>query len=221
MSTAFYNGAYFESHYGRLLNDDGYFSVRALFWKKAITSLWSVPEESRMLDYGCGTGQVTAAFRHCDYYDISEESRNYVRKMEKTVFEQPGEIPREQYDFVLSSHSLEHSPRPFDDLLSFAQYARSNGHLLLILPVEKTTREVLKVDNNNHLYGWTFQTISNLLLASGWEPLFQAYIYDSFGLGTLAKRLHPENAVWWSWRLGLLRKSFKSMFIVARKNGRP
>ena len=169
-----------------------------------------------MLDYGCGTGQVTAAFRHCDYYDISEESREYVKSKAKTVYQEPGAIPRRQFDFVLSSHSLEHSPRPFDDLISFARYAKHDGHLLLILPIENMFQKAFEVDNNNHLHAWTFQTISNLLLASGWQPLFQAYIYDSFGLAMLSKWLSPENAVLWSWRFGLVRKSFKSMFIVSR-----
>lgn len=219
MATTFYDKSYFESHYGRLLNDEAYFSIRAMFWKKAITSLWSVPEESRMLDYGCGTGQVTAAFRNCQYYDISKDSRDYVKSKAKTVYQEPGAIPHGQFDFILSSHSLEHSPRPFDDLINFTRYARQDGHLLLILPVENTFRKSLKVDNNNHLYGWTFQTISNLLLASGWQPLFQSYIYDSFGLGMLAKWMPPEKAVHWAWRLGLVKKSFKSMFIVSRNIG--
>jgi len=39
VTTEFYDKAYFASHYGRLINDDAYFRLRALFWKQAITSL--------------------------------------------------------------------------------------------------------------------------------------------------------------------------------------
>lgn len=212
-----YNASYFEGHYGRVLTDDRYFNIRALYWKFAITAVHPVAEADTLLDYGCGTGQVSMAFPNTHYYDFADYSRELMRKRGKTVYDEVAAIPREAFDFVLSSHALEHSPRPFEDLENFRHFVKPNGHLLLILPVEKDFQKTLVVDSNNHLFCWTFQTICNLLHAAGWQPLQQTYIYDSFGLGQLGKMLPPEKAVSLAWQLGQLKRNFKSMMIVARR----
>ena len=214
-----YNSAYYESHYGRLLGDDQYFNLRALYWKKAITAVQEVSEDSLILDYGCGTGQVSMAFPNTHYYDVAEFSRELIKKRGKVVYDDVSGIPSGEFHFLLSSHSLEHSPRPYEDLQNFRRFVKPKGRLLLILPVEQDFHTTLKVDSNNHLYCWTFQTICNLLHAAGWEPLFETYIYDSFGLGTLIKLMPAPKAVSLAWKLGRLKKSFKSMMIVAR-NGK-
>ena len=213
-----YDAAYFAGHYGRLLMDERYFNFRALYWKTAITAIQPVAEESLMLDYGCGTGQISMAFPNTHYYDIAEYSRELMRKRGKLVYDDVITIPAGKYDFILSSHALEHSPRPFDDLKNFRRFVKPKGHLLLILPVEREFDKTLKADGDYHLYCWTFQTIGNLLHASGWEPLIQTYIYDSFGLGTLSKFLAPQRAVKLSRQLGKVKKSFESMMIVARND---
>lgn len=211
-----YNSAYYQSHYGRLLGNDQYFNLRAFYWKKAITAVQVVSEDSLVLDYGCGTGQVSMAFPNVHFYDISDFSRDLIKQKGKVVYRDDAEIPSGKFDFVLSSHALEHSPRPFDDLLKFSRFVKPTGYLLLILPVERKCKQMLQVDDNNHLHCWTFQTICNLLHATGWRPTVQTYIFDSFGLGTLSKLLPAQSAVSLSWKLGRLKRDFKSMMIVAR-----
>lgn len=213
-----YDAAYYEGHYGRVLTDDRYFDIRALYWKAAITAVKSVSEDSLLLDYGCGTGQVSMAFKNTHFYDVAEFSRDLIKKRGKVVYEDVESIPSGRFDFILSSHALEHSPRPFEDLVNFGRFCKKSGHLLLILPIERELQKTLTVDTNNHLYCWTFQTICNLLHATGWEPLIQTHVYDSFGLGTLSKWLPARSAVLWSWKLGKVKRSFKSMMVVARKN---
>lgn len=212
-----YNANYYESHYGRLLSDDRYFAIRALYWKKAIMAVHKIPQKSLILDYGCGTGQVSMAFPNTHFYDISEFSQKLLRQHGKTVYQQSCEIPSGKFDFILSSHALEHSPRPFEDLLTFGRFVKPGGQLLLILPIERDFRKTLTVDNNNHLFCWTFQTICNLLHASLWKPLVQTYVYDSFALGILSRFLPAESAVSLAWKLGRVKRSFKSMMIVASK----
>jgi SAM-dependent methyltransferase len=211
-----YNAAYYEGHYGRLMQDEWYFNLRAGYWKTALTAVQAVPEDSLVLDYGCGTGQVSMAFPNTHYYDIAPFSRDLIKKRGRVVYEDNAAIPPGKFDFILSSHALEHSPRPFEELQNFGRFAKPRGHLLLLLPVEHDFRPALKVDGNNHLYCWTFQTIGNLLHAAGWEPLIQTYVYDSYGLGALGKLLPAPRAVALSWQLGRMKRSFKSMMVVAR-----
>ena len=210
-----YNSTYYEGHYGRLLGDDHYFNVRTLYWKHAITAVQVVPEDSLVLDYGCGTGQVSMAFPNVHFYDTSEFSRDLIKQKGKVVYRDDAEIPAGKFDFVLSSHALEHSTRPFEDLQNFRRFVKPTGQLLLILPIERKFQKTLKVDDNNHLYCWTFQTICNLLYATGWKPMVQTYIYDSFGLGSFSKVLPPQKAVSLSWRLGRLKRGFQSIMVVA------
>jgi len=181
----------------------------------------AVEEDHLILDYGCGTGQVSLAFPNVHFYDIAEFSRDLIRKRGRIVYEEAAAIPQGTFDFVLSSHALEHSPQPYVDLQNFGRFVKAGGRLLLILPVERDFRRTLNVDSNNHLYGWTFQTIGNLLHAAGWEPLIQTYLYDSFGLGALSKLMPGSQAVNLAWRLGRVRQSFKSMMIVARHGKAP
>jgi hypothetical protein len=92
--------------------------------------------------------------------------------------------------------------------LNFRRFGKPTGQLFLILPVERQFQKTLTVDDN-HLHCWTFQTICNLLHATGWTPGIQTYIYDSFGLATLGKLLPPKSAVSWAWKAGCIKKEFK------------
>jgi len=48
-------------------------------------------------------------------------------------------VPDESYDFVLSSHMLEHSANPLRVLLEWRRVLRPGGHLLLVLPEARST----------------------------------------------------------------------------------
>lgn len=211
-----YDANYYAEHYERLLDHGPYFDIRALYWKKAITEVINIPEHSLILDYGCGTGQVSMAFTNTHYFDIAEFSRDLIKKRGRLFYDRSESIPLRTFDFILSSHALEHSPRPYEDLLMFRRFAKPDGRLLLILPVETVLYKTLKTDTNNHLYCWTFQAITNLLLSTGWEPLTQTYVYDSFGLGVLSRMFPDESAVSLAWCLGKIRRKYKSMMVVAQ-----
>ena len=96
-----YNAAYYEGHYGRLLQDNGYLGLRSMYWKAAITAVHPVSDDSLLLDYGCGTGQVSMAFPNTHYYDIAEFSRDLIRKTGRVVYDEVAAIPAGQFDFVL------------------------------------------------------------------------------------------------------------------------
>lgn len=214
---AFYDDAYFGSHYGQFLDDPAYYDLKGKFWKKAIQSLWPVPEDALVLDYGCGLGQVTAAFSRCHYYDIAEFTRDFLRRRGRQVYSSVAEIPKGHFDVVISSHSLEHSPDPFEQLQLQARCARTRGTLILILPIEREFGRRLELDKDNHLFAWTFQTASNLLRAAGWQPCRQEFIYDSLGLRRFGRTFKGERAVNLAWRLGRITGSFRCMFLAAQK----
>jgi hypothetical protein len=90
------------------------------------------------------------------------------------------------------------------------------GRLVLVLPVEVALRPALQSDWNLHLHAWTFQTITNLLVSTGWTPLSQSYVYGPFMLRTLGRRMSASLAVPMAYRLGRLVRANPSMLTIAR-----
>jgi hypothetical protein len=79
---------------------------------------------------------------------------------------------------VLSRHSLEHVPAPFEALLNMHRLLAPDGELILILPREKHCRTPFAPDIHQHLYCWNFRTINNLLNAAGFTVEGNRYNYD-------------------------------------------
>jgi SAM-dependent methyltransferase len=217
MSEFFYEEHYYQSHYGRLLSDPAYYELKAEFWRYCLWTAHGLTPPSPMLDYGCGLGQISAAVDNCHYFDISPFARQFLQKRMAKVLSDPSDVVGNHYAGILSSHSMEHSVRPYDDLCQFARYVRPDGLLYLVLPVEINLRPSFHHDSDRHFYTWTFQNLTNLLLESGWKPERQMYLYDSFGLSWLARYLPRFQAVRWAFRLGRLRRIYPSLYVIARK----
>lgn len=210
-----YDKDYYISHYGRVFIDEKYYKLLSLYWKEAIFSANHLDVNLSVLDFGCGLGQVSAALPNVAFFDFSEFAVNFLRQRGQIVFSSIEEIPQNHFDFLLSSHSLEHSPTPADDLKRFHRYVKPGGKLILILPIEVQLNPSLEPDNDQHFYCWTFQTITNLLLHCGWRPIRQNKLYGPFLLGKLASTFSEERAVKIAYSLGLLKKNYQSLLTIA------
>lgn len=225
-TTKHYNEAYYEEHYQHVLGNDAYYGLLSSYWTKSIFEPllpYARFNDSSVLDYGCGTGVVSAAMKNVTCFDTSECARKLLKDRGRTVYERAEDIPKGSFDAVLCSHSLEHYPNPMEELKAFRNYVREDGYLVLVLPVEVDTEVLLMPDNNQHLYCWTFQTISNLLHLCGWKPMFGEKIYGPFLLGTLGHMIPDQTAVLLAHKLGKLRGilptkgGFPSMLVLAQK----
>jgi hypothetical protein len=164
------------------------------------------------LDFGAGLGYVTAALpqEKVYYYDPSATSRKFLTGKGFKVFETVDSIKAGFFDILVSSHSLEHSARPFDDLLQFKKYLKENGMLMLILPMEqKPGKMVFEQDDNKHFYCWNFQTITNLLIEAGFNVVHQSVIYGPMGLQKTKK-------IKLAHKLGSIFKNYPSLYILAK-----
>lgn len=214
----FYDKKYYETHYGRYLSNPQFYHLKSLFWKWNIFESNGISCDGKLLDYGCGLGQITSAIESVEYFDISEFAVDWLRSNGKKAHINDESIGREQFDGLLSSHSLEHSLNPYQDLKNFRDYVVEGGLLIIVLPVEFRTQPTLQQDNDRHMQTWTFQNITNMLHAAGWKPIKQRHIFDSYGLDKLGKLLPEEKAVRASWFLGRhFRKYYKSMLIISEK----
>jgi len=213
---SYYDENYHLEHYGSVIRDELGYRLLSLFWRYALFERNGLRINGKVLDFGCGVGQVSAALPDTVCFDFSLFAQNELRKRQRVVAERREDIPRRVFDYVLSSHCLEHSPAPYQDLQEFREYVLPGGHLVLVLPVEVELRPALQSDWNLQLQAWTFQTITNLLVSAGWTPIFQSYVYGPYLLRTLGRRLSAERAVPLAYRIGRLIRANPSMLTIAR-----
>jgi SAM-dependent methyltransferase len=221
MKSDHYSGKYYQNHYAQVLGDSGYYDLLSKYWHKVVIEPAGLGPNARILDYGCGLGQVSAAAENVSYYDASQYAREFLKHSGKPAFDRVEDIPSAFFDAVLCSHSLEHYDAPKDYLETFKRYANSSGRLILVLPVEVNLGLALQPDSNQHFYCWTFQTLTNLLLRCGWTPVLQRNIFGPFMLRT-SKRWFAsrEAAVGISKVLGKLVHNYPSLLTVASVNRR-
>jgi len=216
-----YDETYFAEHYRRFISNNNDYSLLSEYWKKAIfTSLTEANQllDMQVLDYGAGTGVVTAAFKNAACYDVAEYSRNLLRARGRHVYNHPDDIPRGIFDVVLCSHSLEHYEDPKRVLESFRAYVRLGGYLVLILPIENDFSPRIVPDSNQHLYCWNFQSISNLLRVCGWSVDFGCEIYGPFMRHTLGRILSSTKAVYLAFAFGRVKRGFRSMLVLSQNS---
>lgn len=216
-----YDQSYFKSRYRGIIDDPGYYTVLAAYWATAICHPLAgsgFSAKAKILDYGCGTGVVSAAFPNAACFDIAPYVCSFLRLNGRAVFERTEEIPLAHFEGILCSHSLEHHENPKQTLELLRQYVHESGFLILLLPIERDFTPQMTPDLDQHLYGWTFQSISNLLRVSGWRPLIATSVYGPFFLRTLARVLPIQTAVALAHAFGRIKRGFPSMLLLAQCN---
>lgn len=216
-----YDEEYFLGHYGPLVADAGRYHLLSQHWQFVLerhTARHGIDLAKNLLDYGAGSGVVSAAFSNTACYDTSPWSIEFLAKKNRTVFSKFEDIPRHAFSNLLCSHSLEHYENPCEALSNFRELVCSKGKLLLMLPVERDFTIHLEPDSDQHLFCWNFQTISNLLRLGGWKPLSGKLVYGPFLLNTLGKWFSPNLSVNVAAFLGRCRRNFESMLVVAEKS---
>jgi SAM-dependent methyltransferase len=212
----FYDEEYYRGQYGAVINDELNYRLLSLYWRELLFVRNKLNPNAKVLDFGSGVGQVSAALPNSVCIDFNPFALAELRKRGRSLVENKNNIPPTEFDYILSSHSLEHSPGPFQDLQDFRAFLRPAGRLVLVLPIETSRKPALQGDWNQHLQAWTFQTITNLLLATGWTPETQRLIYSPYLLRTLGRRISAEAAVQFAMFFGRLKRSTPCMLTIAR-----
>jgi SAM-dependent methyltransferase len=187
--------------------------------RKRVSLQWltSIGWRKRELpDFGAGTGVLTTALKNTACYDVAEYSRDLLRARGRRVYDRHEDIPVGSFDEVFCFHSLEHYKEPKRILESFRRFVRPTGYLILILPIERDFSPSITPDNDQHLYCWNFQTISNLPRDCGWTSGFGCEIYGSFTLHTLGRVLSSTKAVGLAFALGRVKRGFRSMLVLSQ-----
>jgi 2-polyprenyl-3-methyl-5-hydroxy-6-metoxy-1,4-benzoquinol methylase len=92
------------------------------------------PPPARVLDFGCGLGdllrQATARGYRADGFEVSDYGRTFAREKGFTVFGSHDEIPSDTYDIVVAVEVIEHLFRPSASFRVIQRVLRPGGVLL-------------------------------------------------------------------------------------------
>lgn len=151
-----------------------YYQARA---KIALKKFFNeISPESNLLDYGCGLGQNIYYLKNAIGYDISKYGLGFCRQKGIRVTDSLDELKDESFDYVFSSHVLEHHPNPKEMISNMHRKLKKGSDLILVIPFEKHTYSDFDLDLNQHLFSWNFRTINNLLITSGFKIKINKYL---------------------------------------------
>ena len=167
-----YDKDYHLEKHNYLYNDEEYYLVRA---KIANRDYFDIPLDKpnfkKVLEFGVGLGQnIYKIRRNSIGYDISNFALDFCRKKRIKVTNNLKTLKDKSFDIVFSCHVLEHLENPLKALKEMNSKLSNNGKLILVLPIDKWNKPNIN-DKNQHLYNWNFNTITNLLVRAGFEPI--------------------------------------------------
>jgi SAM-dependent methyltransferase len=105
------------------------------------------------IDIGCGPDPVTPDVRR---FDIKDGDANDITK-----------YVHEQFDFVYSSHCLEHMRKPREALTGWWKLVKVGGHLFFTVPDEDLYEQGVFPSRFNHDHKATF----TIFKAESWSPV--------------------------------------------------
>ncbi len=117
-------------------------------WGPEILSLLT----GKGIDIGCGPDPIVP---DVDRFDVDQGDANMITR-----------FVHEQYDFVFSSHTLEHMHDPYAALREWFALVKPGGHLILLVPDEDLYEQGHFPSIFNRDHKWTF-TLSK---ARSWSP---------------------------------------------------
>src|SRR2546421_2611378 len=94
------------------------------------------------IDIGCGDDPITA---DCACWDLPQGDAQYVSG-----------LPNERFDWVYSSHCLEHLADPFVAIRRWWDILRPEGYLLVVVPDEDLYEQGYWPSRFNAGHRWTF-----------------------------------------------------------------
>lgn len=210
-----YESWYHEERHPNHANED-YYNARA---KIALKKFFGrIDTNNRILDYGCGLGQNIYMLPNAKGFDISDYGISVCRNKGIDATTKIDEIENESFDYVFSSHVLEHHPNPKQMIEEMSAKLKPGHDLILVIPYEKHGKASFEMDLNQHLFNWNFQNINNLLITCGFKIKENRYIYGA-GYNKLLP-LSKLNFKFYQFLTNFISKivGIKEMMIIASKN---
>ena len=126
-----------------------------------------------VLEYGVGFGWNLMALecRQKIGFDVVSSLRSVVEARGIRFVMDLSALSTETFDVLVCHHTLEHLANPAEALQIMLRLLKPLGKLLLFVPYEfeRKYRRQNPSDKAHHLYSWTVSSLSNLVVAQGFQ----------------------------------------------------
>ncbi|GGF32060.1 class I SAM-dependent methyltransferase [Echinicola rosea] len=161
----------------------------------------ALPLNSKILDLGCGNGQLLYEFYACGYVNLtgadpfmkrSIQVNPHIHLVKKSVFEL-----EDTFDCIMMHHSFEHMDHPAATIQKTVELLNPNGKLLIRIPVaqkaawQKYGMDWIQVDAPRHLFIHSEASMLNLAENAGLK--LDKIIYDSTAFQFTGSELYQRN----------------------------
>lgn len=187
-----YEKEYQELKHNYLIHSQEYYRIRA---RIAFERYFNNKDPGKVLDFGCGLGHNIFLLKNAIGYDISKFALDFCNNKGIKTVNNLKKIENNSIDVIISVHVFEHIERPFETLKILREKLRIGGKLILILPKLPHYKASYQIDSNQEIFAWTFRTINNLLIKSGFRVVenkeyFGAGYYKLLPLSRISSRLY-------------------------------
>lgn len=145
--------------------------------------------DSRILDFGCGKGQLLQTLHYFGFRDLTGADAFIEGDIELPpgvrILKRPLSELEPAFDLIIMSHSFEHLPDPKAALRDAFRLLRPGGHLLIAMPVinfawEKYGTDWVQLDAPRHLYLFTERAFVDLADDAGYSAASVRYESTAF-----------------------------------------
>ncbi|MCX6215357.1 class I SAM-dependent methyltransferase [Spirosoma sp.] len=130
-----------------------------------------IKPNDKVIDFGCGGGYLLKALNCAQKLgiEINERARLVATENGIQTVESADHVSDDWADVIISSHALEHTARPLDEILRLKAKVRPGGLIVFIVPSEGAMNSYNPKNPDHHLYTWSPMCLGNLFQQSGYE----------------------------------------------------
>lgn len=146
--------------------------------------------ESRILDVGCGSGELLALMHEAGFSDLTGVDPFVPSDVDYApgLHIRKGDLSAVsgEFDFVMLNHSFEHMPNPLDSLRALKALLAPAGALLIRVPLaegvawQRYRENWVQLDAPRHLYLHTVDSLRRLAEVGGFSVV--EVVYDSHAM---------------------------------------
>jgi len=160
--------------------------VRKLFPKSLLDPILGLNFESKILDFGCGNGQLLRTLYHFGFRDLTGADAFIDSDIAGPggimIYKQPLDKLFESFDLIMLNHSFEHLRDPRESLRHIYRLLNANGTALIRIPVvnyawEKYGVNWVQLDPPRHLFLYTEASFGKIADEAGFH--LSKIVYDS------------------------------------------
>lgn len=122
-----------------------------------------------VVEFGSGGGYLLANLDAKEKVgiEINDSARVCSKDQGIRAVKYSKELPDGFADVIISTHALEHTENPLEELRILHSKLKEEGKIVFHVPNEPSSKEYKKNDFNNHLYSWNPLTLGNLFKSAG------------------------------------------------------